>query len=247
MRGVCEGQSATFFVDTGSAVSLISKHFIDHYGSVKRTKPTSLRLKSFTADNIKTYGEIHLRVVIAKQTTTHRFVVTDLADTHCLLGLDFLQASNVNINVTIQALQSSRGSSPFLKERKQLQEVLAVRSKETVVLPPNTAVFLRAKIAGVNDNHCYTGFIEPKLSLLASSELMVESSLTHTDGKDLPVKVVNLSDKPAVLYKNKVLGSIYPVNSNCDTNIRRVVVDIETTVPEWRRNGVNEITIDGKI
>ena len=36
----------------------------------------------------------------------------------------------------------------------------------------------------------------------------------------MPVRIVDLSNKPVQLYKNKILGDLYPVDSNCDSKIR---------------------------
>ena len=68
VRGSCNGHAATFFVDTGSAVSLVGKHFISHYGLTSRVQQTTTRLNSFTSDVIKTYDEINLPVNLAGQT-----------------------------------------------------------------------------------------------------------------------------------------------------------------------------------
>ena len=55
IRGKCEDKDATFFVDTGSAVSLVSKCFIDLLGLTDQVEKTNVTLSSFTSDRIKTY------------------------------------------------------------------------------------------------------------------------------------------------------------------------------------------------
>ena len=93
--------------------------------------------------------------------------------------------------------------------------------------------FIKAKAVGLDDNYPHAGFVEPKTKLLMTSCLLIESSLCHTDGKHLPVKVVNLSDEPVTLYKNKVLGTLSPVDIECDA-IVRCVTATESNIPIWR-------------
>ena len=244
VRGSCNGKAATFFVDTGSTVSLVSKHFISHHGLANNIKPTKLRLQSFTSDQIKTHGEIGLEISLAGHTKLHRMIVTDLVDTHCLLGFDLMTACQLSLDMTEQCMRTPKGTAPFLKKQGLLKDAATVRCCRTTTIPPNTAVFLMAKGVGLKQDRSYTGFIEPKINLLTSQGLLVHSSLSHTDGRNIPVKVVNVNDEPVVLHKNKVLGNLHSVNDSCDAEVRRVTV-VPNNLPEWRRDQhVNEIVID---
>ena len=174
-----------------------------------------------------------LTVCLAGQSTHHKMVVTDLLDTHCLIGLDFLTSANTNIDVKNKCLTSTEGSAPFLKQPKLLKRTSVVRSRKTVTIPPNTVMHLNCKVPGLDNSSSYSAFLEPKQTLLTSSGLVVQSSLCHTDGDSVPVKIINLSDEPTVLFKNKVLGSLYPVDQTCDKHIRRVTFN-QSSEPEWR-------------
>ena len=243
VRGTCEGKGATFFVDTGSSVSLISQHFVDNHRLTHKVKPTNLSLKSFTSDKIKTYGEIAVRIAIAGRSVTHILIVTDLLDTHCLMGMDLLKACKANIDIEAQCLRSCSGTAPFLKQPEQLRNTATVKCRKTVTVPPNSVMFVNARTIGVHNDRCYTAHLEPKTNLLTSSALMVHSSLCHTEGSDVPVKITNFNDEPTVLYKNKVLGTLHPVDNTCDKHVRRVTV-LQNSEPEWRREQrINEILL----
>ena len=194
VRGSCERHAATFFVDTGSSVSLISKQFVDCYGLTRLMKRTELRLRSFTSDSIKTYGEVFLQATIAGRTRTHKFIVTDLVDTHSLLGLDFLQSYNLSIDVPERCLRSSNGTTPFLQPQQLLKNVSRVKCSKTVTIPPDSIQYITGKAEGVRSDRSYSGFVEPKASIVQSHGLIVESSLCHTDGNHVPIKIVNLTD-----------------------------------------------------
>ena len=221
---MCSGKDATFFIDTGSSVSLVSKSFIDFSGLTDQIRKTTVNLSSFTADKIKTYGEINLNIIVANCHTSHTMIITDLVDTHCLLGMDYLSKHNMNIDVTRQCITSARGSTTFLKRPKQLQKSSAVRSAKTCTIPPNTVMFIKAKASDceMTDDYTYSGFIEPKINFLSDKGLLIDSAMCLTDNKLLPIRVTNLTDSPIQLYSPIQLGTLYPINNNCDSDIRGV-------------------------
>ena len=104
VRGLCHHKEATFFVDTGSSVSLISKAFVDSLSLTDQILKTKATLTSFTQHTILTYGEITLAANIANCSVSYTFIVTDLVDTTCLLGLPFLMTSNINVDVRRRVL-----------------------------------------------------------------------------------------------------------------------------------------------
>ena len=225
VKGRCSDRPATFFVDTGSAVSLVSKAFTDLLGITKSAKETNIRLQSFTATPIKTYGEVELSVEIARCILRHTLIITDLVDTTCLLGMDFLNRKKIGIDLRLQALVSRSGKAPFLPMIKQLQEVAAVRNTKRCVIPPNTIMFIRGSVDKVDVNYAYSGYVEPQMSLLSSHGILISSALCTTERGKIPVRVVNATDHPVTMYRNKVLGRLYPVNGKCDDLIRAVSLE----------------------
>lgn len=244
VRGLCEYRDSTFFVDTGSAVSLISKAFTDHFDLTKHAEPNDIILKSFTSNSIKTYGKLLLNVDIAGCTVKHSFIITSLVDTTCLLGLDFLNEHDININITEQTLSSKNGVSHFLKQPKLLNKKCTVKSTATYCIPPNTVMYIKGKT--VTDRCTYSGFLEPKHNMLQSG-LLVQSGLCLTSDKKIPVKIMNLTDVPVQVYKNKVLGKLFPIDNRCDDSYRSVVIsdDKQADIHEIRVDK-NDVTADQK-
>ena len=73
------------------------------------------------------------------------------------------------------------------------------------------------------DNSTYSGFLEPKLSMLESG-LLIESGLCLTTNKQIPVNVINFSDHPVQVYEYKVLGKLYPIDNRCDDSYRSIKI-----------------------
>ena len=241
VRGTCNKAVATFFIDTGSSVSLASRSFVDSLGLSKQIKPTKVLLSSFTADSIKTHGEIMLDIELAKcHVIRHKMIVTDLVDTHCLIGFDFLKNHRMNIDVNRRCITSEDGEAAFLQNPRQLKKTCTVRATKPYVVPANTVMYIKAKAPDLEmDESSYSGFVEPKVNLLLNNGLLVDSALCLTEGKTLPLRVSNLSDSPVTVYKNKVLGTFYPVDNECDQVFRGVKQC--TTAPEEMKS-VHKIT-----
>ena len=221
VKGSCHTKESTFFVDTGSAVSLVSKSFTDFLDITKYAETSDILLKSFTSDSIKTYGKLCLEIEVAGYKVQHTFIITALVDTTCLLGLDFLNQHNINIDITRQVLSSDKGVSHFLQHPKLLKKNTTVKSTAAYLVPPNTVMYIKGKTT--TDNSTYSGFLEPKLSMLESG-LLIESGLCLTTNKQIPVKVINFSDHPVQVYKNKVLGKLYPIDNRCDDSYRSITI-----------------------
>ena len=240
IRGKCEDKDATFFVDTGSAVSLVSKCFIDLLGLTDQIERTNVTLSSFTSDRIKTYGELTLEVVVANCRVKHRMIITDLIDSHFLLGLDFLSLHQMNVDVTHRCITSIKGSSKFLPSPKQLQNRSRIKCAKTYTVPASSVMFIKAKTTSseILPNYSYSGFVEPKVNLLLDQGLLIDSGMCLTNNKQLPIRIMNLTDSPIQLYKNKDLGNLYPIDINCDSDIRGVQPENATT------DQVNRVTKD---
>ena len=122
LQGQCNKKDATFFIDTGSSVTLISKAFIDTIGISNQIRPTSLKLSSFTSNRIKTYGEVWMDVELAGCHVSHKMIITDMVDSTCLIGMDFLSQHQMNVDVVHRRLTSKRGETAFLPTPRQLKK-----------------------------------------------------------------------------------------------------------------------------
>jgi hypothetical protein len=104
---------------------------------------------------------------------------------------------------------------------KQLQNKAAVKCARRQTIPPNTVAFIKCKAD--TDDFTYSALLEPKVNLIGKG-LLVQSSLCLTDREVLPVKVINLNDTPVKIHNGKVLGNIYPIDSQCDKPFRSVLL-----------------------
>jgi hypothetical protein len=107
-------------------------------------------------------------------------IITDLVDNNCLLGMDFLSQSNVNIDVSRQCLSTPKGDVRFMKRTTQQTKTSRIKGAKTYTIPANTVMFIHAKAVDYDSNKSFMGFIEPKTSV-CDQGLLVDSSLCRTE------------------------------------------------------------------
>jgi len=91
-----ENQKFIFLVDTGSAVSCISKLCYDKLKSDVKIEPISTNLVAASGENLKVYGLVKLPFKINEVLFEQEFVIVDL-DISGILGIDLLNTSEAQI------------------------------------------------------------------------------------------------------------------------------------------------------
>ena len=200
VRGICKKVSATFFIDTRSSVSLVSNSFVPSIDLREQIMPTRISITSFSSTASKTYGEIELDVKLAEFQVKHKIIVTDLVDTHFLIGLDLLKTHYINIDIKRRCITSRNGQAPFIQQLRQLKKTHVVRLSKPYTIPANTVMFIKAQIPTLGrDDSSYSGFIEPNIDLLDKGLLLDYSAMCLTEYRTLPLRISNLTDSPVTV------------------------------------------------
>ena len=88
-------------IDTGSAVSILSKKIFDKLGlSISQLKGVLNTLTAADGGCIKTYGKTKLSFKLGDTDFDHEVIIADIDELHGILGFDFLEEHDVSISVT---------------------------------------------------------------------------------------------------------------------------------------------------
>ena len=131
--------------------------------------------------------------------------------------MDFLSHNHISILTGSGMITSPQGSSPFLPPPKPVKDRTKIRATHTTTVPPNTVMFIHGTMEkGSSTAHAplESGFLEPYDNLTANDNFLVAAALTYIEKGDLPIRIINPTDEPIVVYKRNLLGFMNPTETN---------------------------------
>ena len=209
--GSCRGVAAYLFVDSGSAVSIVSTSFVKGLRLESGIRPCGMTLKSFSQDTIQIRGEVELQVVVAGNRFVHTFVVTDLLDTEFLIGDDFLRSNRMNLDYRSCKLSLPNGDSvPFTEKPENVKKQIKVRCSKVTVIPPNTVQCISGKLQAKRVN--FKGLIKPPYKQgIGDTGISFAHSVVYSDKRLVPIECNNSTNEPITIHKNKIVALLKPV------------------------------------
>ena len=213
MRGSCAQKPANFFVDSGSSVSIVGESFVRSIGKFEEIQPCKLKLTSFSGNNIRTYGQIKLPVLLAGKSFEHTFIVSEFHEAQILVGMDMMFDQGININSRDRALYTEQGSVSFRSPPKPVKHCMKIVCNETVVIPPLSGTHIAGKLIRPRDQggDIY-GQIEPYFNTMIGTGIFTAQAMVNSRENLVPVRVMNPSDKPITLHKRTWLGKLKPLD-----------------------------------
>ena len=209
IRGMASSFEVNCLVDTGSEVTLITNDLVRDLG-ITQIQGTKYVLSSFTQNRITTIGEVTIPLIVAGLRTSHRCIVVDY-NMQCdiLLGMDFVDRNQLSIDAKQRVVSSDWGESKFLPgEPTAVVKRIKVRTDKTTVIPPKSVSFVVGKLENQDKAaKILSGLFEP---YSAGDGLLTAEALCHSEDNKVPVRVINTTDSPMVLYKRKLLGFLDP-------------------------------------
>ncbi|KAL5251616.1 hypothetical protein ACHWQZ_G017106 [Mnemiopsis leidyi] len=214
VKGSCAGRDSYIFVDSGSAVSIVSTGFVKRLGLEKNIRKCRFTLKSFSQDIIQVRGEIDLELEVAGSKFNHTFIVTDLLDTEFLMGDDFLRRNWITLDYGQCRLLLPEGQGvSFTEKPENVEKQIKVRCSKVTVIPPNTVQYLKGKLQA--NGRSYQGVLEPQYKNgVGETGILFAKAVVHSDKKFVPVKCFNATDEPITIHKNKIVALLKPLGAH---------------------------------
>ncbi len=192
-------------VDTGASVSLLKADFLRKHG-IKIPASPRQQFQSVTSALFTTRGPINMDVKIGGLTIPFNFYVSEDVPQDCLLGFDFLQASNAKIFTNTNTL-TLFDDLTAVKMAAYDSEV-AVALVSNVSIPPRSEAVLAVRTTGKQPSGTY--MIEQNPQVMHNT-LWVARALVNTNATNMPCRVLNPTDKPIKLRKGTQLGYLSSV------------------------------------
>ena len=198
----------TCFVDTGSAVNLVTLAIVKKIGVESSIVTCKKNLRDFGGNRIPLKGEILMELTLGGRTSTHRFVVCYTMHTDILLGHPFLNETGSCINYAAGHLERKGARSvPFREGPKSVERIARIEWLEDEKILPNTMRLISGKVT--RSENC-VGVITPD-HRDGENGLLVAEALGEVRGGEIHLKVLNVGDESIKLRAGERAGQLEPI------------------------------------
>ena len=241
IRGMAGNRDVNCLVDTGSEVTLISQGLVRDLG-ITQIGGTKYVLSSFTQDQIKTMGEVKIPLAVAGIRVQHRcIVVNSNMECEVLLGMDFINEHQLNINAKKRAVSSDWGASKFLSnDPTPVVKRIKAKADETTIVPPYSVMVVKGELQDQRtaDKDCIlSGHFEPYGT---GNGLFTAEAMCYSEDSRVPVRVLNMTEEPIVVHKRKLLGFLDPPSQDYTQSVKSVKIVQRIVADENRQNSASE-------
>lgn len=240
---VCFGDNQTdALIDTGSDITLISLEFANNVLGLdfQRCAPVSI-CKTASCSDLAVFGEISLKFKIGNQFLEEKFSVVEKSPFSIIFGGDFIYKHSVVPNircgsVTINSEKLQIESRTY-KTSKQSSTTTYVCLIKPIYIPARSEIVTTAQIM-TNWTHWKKGehaIFEPNQDLCASKLLYLASTLVNTSCRSIPVRLLNVHNKPINLKAGVEIGrleecinqDVFQFNKGSQENVTQLTKELE--------------------
>ncbi|GBM96236.1 Retrovirus-related Pol polyprotein from transposon 297 [Araneus ventricosus] len=137
----------------------------------------------------------------------HIIYVADITDS-CILGLDFLQKFNFTVDLEKNEIRTGGEEIPLFSASVQHSKSCSVLAKKRTIIPARSECLIQG-VPEVPGQFRYAVTDFP--SQASQKGVLVAATLVDLEMEAIPVRVLNLNNKPKILDKGDVIVTCEPV------------------------------------
>lgn len=205
-------------IDPGSTISVCHPSVYRNISSANRPVVRAHNGQIRVADGglVNVQGRVNLTMILGNCKDFHMdFAIADV-DAPIVLGLDFLRQNRGVLDVCNETLSLDGCNFPCVTD-DEFPSVFRVTAAETVIVPPNSEMVLPGKMA--DKPNFVTGLFEANSSFVEKKPLFLAKMVAHTSTGRVPLRVINPTDEPQVIYKGQVAAMCEAAGKICEDNI----------------------------
>ena len=211
-------------IDTGASPNVLDIKVYESFDKLTRPKlqGTDTNIQAAEGSTLRVYGQTLLKVDIGSKIFPVKFVVAELDDLQCILGMDFL--SNNSCVIDTSNGEMNIGSRRILLKRKTCNECSCITLAKRIIIPGNTEQIIRCSIDNPKLHlEKSEGFAEADDSFSVQTGLGVPDSVVRIEKSEILIKIINFGSEPVTLEKGVSVGTLRQIVkvSSLKTNRRR--------------------------
>ena len=217
ITGTINKVPVTFIVDTGAAVTLLSKEFWDKMkkegAELTPWQGTPFVGVDGTPLQIHVHGTSLLKVWLDENEFEVHCLIADIHTAESILGHDFLGPSQCVVDAGNKTLHL--GSGEIIPLQQPLQnsnnptQVVGVVMSETVRVPAFSEVEIMVTARDASNSETWLMKLLPQEKI--RTPVLVARSVVRPDSDTVPVRLLNLSADTVIMYKGKKIAEMETV------------------------------------
>ena len=200
-------------VDTCSSISIVCPGVLKQAGI--DVAPTTGRLSTVTGETAPLQGRNTVPLTIGTYQTPHTVWVADIAD-ECIIGMDFLPAHGCQVNLKEGVLQIGEEAVPLSTPQVLEPSCYCCCAESSVTLPPKSETLVPARVEGEWKLDSKWALLQPEKTVFSQTSVTVGKTLVDLQGEQVPVRLLNLSEKPKKIKKGLHLVPVNLSSVSCE-------------------------------
>jgi hypothetical protein len=206
------GTEVKMLVDTGSERTLLHTDVFRQLPSeIKcKLKPQAESVFAANGETLKVEGVVDLVLNFGKQSVVHPVIVANIPILG-IIGFDFLETHEAEIFPSRGGLRLNGHPVPVVCEHVPIVNCCRIAVASTVVLQPGSETLVPGKLV--------RGGFAPKVGMVEATEsflsrdrgVLVARTVVDATADEIPLRLVNLSSDPSILYQGTHVALIQPV------------------------------------
>ncbi|GBN65239.1 Retrovirus-related Pol polyprotein from transposon 297 [Araneus ventricosus] len=160
-----------------------------------------------TGEKAEIHGKLDAAIECGSRKFQHRIYVADITDP-CILGLDFLQKFNFTVDLEKNEIRIGGEEIPLFSASAEHSKLCFVLAKEKTIIPARSECLIQG-VPEVSGQFRYSVTDFP--SQVSQQGVLVAATLVDLKREAIPVRVLNLDNKPKTVDKGPVIATCEPV------------------------------------
>ena len=243
LHGAVGGLRAKFLVDTGAAVSLLSKEVWDKVtarnSGIRLEDGGQQRLVGVQRSPLKIFGVAKIPITLSHEDFEVKVQVAEAITTEAILGRDFLRQNGCSIDLSKNLIRfQERGITLSLGSESGDNQVafVSVMLNSNLKLPARSEIEVMAgvpKAATTGSSWVVEGTGEERNALL------VARSIVSPEEKEIPIRLMNLRNDPVYVKKGAVVAQM-EVAGDVPTSVVGAAEAQDEPLPTAGTHGIDE-------
>ncbi|GFT76011.1 transposon Ty3-I Gag-Pol polyprotein [Nephila pilipes] len=156
---------------------------------------------------VSIHGKLEASIECGSRRFQHKVYIADITDP-CILGLDFLQEFNFMVDLERNEIRTGGEEIPLFSANIEFPKLCSVFAKEKTVIPARSECLIRG-VTKASEHFRYA--ITNSSSQISEKGVLVAATLVDLKKEMIPVRILNMDNKPKTMDKGAIIASYEPV------------------------------------